>query len=40
VSWFGLVEGVPGAADDPRALASAAEALSRRLLPFAGRTPR
>ena len=35
VLWFGVVEGEPGAADDPRALASAADALGRRLYPFA-----
>ena len=34
VLWFGMVEGAPGAADDPGALASAADALGRRLLPF------
>jgi hypothetical protein len=36
VLWFGVVEGAPGAADDPRSLASAAEALSRRLVPSPG----
>jgi len=34
VLWYGLVEGEAGAGDDPRALASAADALGRRLLPF------
>lgn len=33
VLWFGVVEGAPGAADDPRSLATAAEALGRRLVP-------
>jgi hypothetical protein len=33
VFWFGVVEGDPGAGNDPRALATAAEALARRLLP-------
>ena len=33
VYWFGIVEGVAGSATDPRALASAADALARRLLP-------
>lgn len=33
VFWFGIVEGEPGGASDPRALASAADALARRLLP-------
>lgn len=36
VLWFGVVEGAPGDADDPRSLASAAEALSRRVLPIGG----
>jgi hypothetical protein len=36
VLWFGVVEGDPGPADDPGSLASAVEALARRLLP----TPR
>jgi hypothetical protein len=35
VYWFGVVEGVPGGGADPRALASAADALARRLLPAA-----
>jgi hypothetical protein len=35
VLWFGVVEGVPGGGADPRALASAADALARRLLPAA-----
>jgi hypothetical protein len=39
VLWFGVVEGGPGPADDPRALASAAEAVGRRLLPLPGRGP-
>jgi hypothetical protein len=34
VLWFGFVEGDAGAAGDPRSLASAADALGRRLLPF------
>jgi hypothetical protein len=33
VLWFGVEAGQPGAADDPRRLASAAEALARRLVP-------
>lgn len=33
VYWFGIVEGEPGAAGDPRALASAVDALVRRLVP-------
>jgi hypothetical protein len=33
VFWFGVVEGVPGGGADPRALASAADALARTLLP-------
>jgi hypothetical protein len=33
VFWFGVVEGDPGDGNDPRALATAAEALARRLLP-------
>lgn len=37
VLWFGVVEGATGAADDPRSLASAAEALGRRLVPTPGR---
>ena len=37
VLWFGLVEGSPGPANDTRALATAADALSRRLLPFPAR---
>jgi hypothetical protein len=36
VLWFGVVEGAPGEPDDPRSLATAAEALGRRLVP----TPR
>jgi hypothetical protein len=36
VFWFGVVEGVPGGGADPRALASAADALARRLLPASG----
>lgn len=32
VFWFGIVEGEPGGADDPRALASAADALARALI--------
>ena len=32
VLWFGIVEGVPAEPEDPGALASAVEALSRRLL--------
>jgi hypothetical protein len=39
VLWFGVAAGSPGAPNDPRTLASAAEALGRRLLPLAGRTP-
>jgi hypothetical protein len=35
VFWFGVVEGAPGAGSDPRALASAADALARRLVPGA-----
>lgn len=34
VYWFGIVEGDPGAADDPAALASAVDALAARILPF------
>ncbi len=30
VYWFGVVDGVEGVADDPRVLASAADALARR----------
>jgi hypothetical protein len=37
VLWFGVEDGAPGAGDDPRVLASAAEALSRRLLPLPAR---
>ena len=37
VLWFGMVEGAPGAANDARTLATAADALSRRLLPFSAR---
>lgn len=33
VFWFGVVEGQPGGSADPRALASAADALARRLIP-------
>jgi hypothetical protein len=33
VLWYGIVAGDQGPADDPRSLASAADALSRRLLP-------
>jgi hypothetical protein len=33
VGWFGIVEGEAGEASSPRALASAADALARRLLP-------
>lgn len=33
VVWFGVEGGAPGAADDPVRLASAAEALARRLVP-------
>jgi hypothetical protein len=33
VLWYGAVSGDPGPANDPRSLASAADALSRRLLP-------
>jgi hypothetical protein len=36
VLWFGVEQGQPGGAEDPRALATAAEALSRRLLPLPG----
>jgi hypothetical protein len=36
VLWFGVVEGAAGAADDPGSLASAAEALGRRLVPAPG----
>jgi hypothetical protein len=32
VGWFGIVEGEPGEASSPRALASAADALARLLL--------
>ncbi|HEX9885552.1 MAG TPA: hypothetical protein VGA70_03650 [Longimicrobiales bacterium] len=33
VLWFGIVEGAPGAADDPGVLASALDALARTLAP-------
>jgi hypothetical protein len=33
VGWFGVVEGEPGEPSSPRALASAADALARRLIP-------
>lgn len=33
VAWFGVVEGAPGDGGSPRALASAADALARMLLP-------
>jgi hypothetical protein len=36
VFWFGVVEGQAGGGSDPRALASAADALARRLLPASG----
>jgi hypothetical protein len=36
VFWFGVVEGAPGGGADPRALASAADALARRLVPQPG----
>jgi hypothetical protein len=39
VLWFGVGAGAPGPATDPRTLASAAEALARRLLPQTGRPP-
>ena len=32
VHWFGIVQGDPAPSDDPRALASAADALARTLL--------
>lgn len=35
VLWFGVVEGQPGAVDDPAALASAVDAFVKRLLPSA-----
>jgi hypothetical protein len=34
VNWLGVVEGEAGVADDPGALASAAERLARAVLPF------
>ena len=34
VAWYGVVEGLPGEMDDPGAVASATEALSRVLLPL------
>jgi hypothetical protein len=37
VLWFGVEQGSSGSVDDPRVLASAAEAMSRRLLPIAAR---
>jgi hypothetical protein len=37
VLWFGVEQGQPAGSEDPRALATAAEALSRRLLPLPGR---
>jgi hypothetical protein len=40
VLWFGVEDGDPGAGDDPRVLASAAEALSRRILPLPAREQR
>lgn len=40
VLWFGIVEGEPGAANDPRVLATAAEAFGRRILPLGGSGPR
>ena len=33
VLWFGILEGDPGAADDPAALASAADRLAQVLVP-------
>jgi hypothetical protein len=36
VVWFGVVEGASGGGADPRALASAADALARRLVPQSG----
>lgn len=36
VYWFGVVEGAPGDGSDPRALASVADALARRILPPPG----
>jgi hypothetical protein len=40
VLWFGVVAGEGADPGDPRGLATAAEALARRLLPQAGRAPR
>jgi hypothetical protein len=34
VSWYGVLEGAPGEADDPAAIASIADRLARTLLPF------
>jgi hypothetical protein len=34
VSWYGVVEGSPGGAENPATLASVAEVLARVLLPF------
>ena len=40
VLWFGVEDGDSGPSDNPRVLASAAEALSRRLLPLPARERR
>lgn len=34
VSWYGVVEGIAGEAENPAALASVADLLARTLLPF------
>jgi hypothetical protein len=34
VNWYGVLEGTPGEAADPAALASVADLLARTLLPF------
>jgi hypothetical protein len=34
VSWYGVIEGLAGEAQDPATLASVAEVMARNLLPY------